>query len=254
MYLVTSLNNKKQFEVSMNNRIFYPSFIPQALVKLLPYLSVTLGVTIVTAIFSIALSVILVKAQIGKNVIAKKVAKVYVGALRCTPAIVLLFIVFYGIPKLFLLFKIDVNFWPKAIFVIIALTLLYAANLSEIFRAALETLGKGQYEAAVSIGLTNFQAYRRIVIPQVLKIALPNLGNSFISLLKEGSLAYTIGFVDLIGKGNRIIALNFGAYAIETYIALALIYWSLTLIFEAIFKYFEKKFSFKQTVANGDEQ
>ncbi|MBR6341107.1 MAG: amino acid ABC transporter permease, partial [Treponema sp.] len=72
---------------------------------------------------------------------------------------------------------------------------------------------------------------------------LPNLGNSMIALLKEGSLAFTIGLIDIMGKGNLIISLNFGAYGIETYIALAIIYWVLTLVIEQVFKLAEKKFS-----------
>lgn len=225
----------------MEHRIFYLSYIPVAFVKLLPYLGVTLGITFLSAVTALLLSAFIVKASMGKNRSANLIARWYVEALRCTPAIVLLFIVFFALPQFLLFFGININFWPKAVFVVTTLTLLYGANLSEVFRSALLTLGKGQYEAAISIGMSDFQAYRRIVIPQVFKIALPNLGNSFISLLKEGSLAYTIGFVDLMGQGNLIIARNFGAYAIETYIALALIYWTLTFAAERSFKFAEKK-------------
>ena len=71
----------------------------------------------------------------------------------------------------------------------------------------------------------------------------PNLGNSLIALLKEGSLAYTIGLVDVMGKGNLFISMNFGAYAVETYTALAFIYWMLTISIEQIFGRLEKHFS-----------
>ena len=83
----------------------------------------------------------------------------------------------------------------------------------------------------------------RIVIPQAFVIAIPNLGNSLIALLKEGSLAYTIGLIDMMGSGNLIISRNYGAYALETYIALAIIYWGLTLLIENLFKFLEKQFS-----------
>ena len=150
---------------------------------------------------------------------------------------------FYGLPRLFLAFGIDLNFWPKAFFVIVALSLLYAASLSEVIRSAYLAVGKGQYEAAVSVGLTEFQAIRRIVFPQAFVVALPNLGNSLVSLLKEGSLAYAIGLIDVMGAGNLLISRNMGAYAIETYVALALIYWIATIILENLFKLLEKKFS-----------
>ena len=80
-------------------------------------------------------------------------------------------------------------------------------------------------------------------MPQALVSALPNLGNSFILLMKEGALAYTIGIVDIMGKGQLIIGRNLGGYSIETYIALAGIYWLLTLAIEMAFKWAEEKLS-----------
>lgn len=141
------------------------------------------------------------------------------------------------------LFDVNINFWPKMFFVIIALTLLYSAQLAEIIRSALEAIGPGQFEAGISIGLTPFQTMTRIVIPQAFVVALPNLGNSLIALLKEGSLAFTIGLIDVMGSGNLIISRNYGAYALETYIALAIVYWGLTLIIERTFCYLEKRYS-----------
>lgn len=235
----------------MEYRIFYIEYIPIALMKLLPYLRVTLGITAVTVLFALALSTLIVRGRLSKNRVANKMAQGYVGALRCTPSIVLLFIVFFGLPQVLLGFGININFWPKAVFVVVALTLLYAANLSEIFRGALDTLGKGQYEAAISMGLTDFQAYTRIVLPQVFKIALPNLGNSYIALLKEGSLAYTIGLVDLMGQGSLIIARNYGGYTIETYIALAIIYWALTILSEQAFRLLERIVSVRSVKKGG---
>lgn len=232
----------------MESRIFYPSYILTAFKKLLPFLEMTFGIVLGTIVIALLLSILIVKGRLSKNKVAVKIASGYVGALRCTPSIVLLFIVFYGLPRLFLAFGIDLNFWPKAFFVIVALSLLYAASLSEVIRSAYLAVGKGQYEAAVSVGLTEFQAIRRIVFPQAFVVALPNLGNSLVSLLKEGSLAYTIGLIDVMGAGNLLISRNMGAYAIETYVALALIYWIATIILENLFKFLEKKFSVGRNV------
>ena len=79
------------------------------------------------------------------------------------------------------------------------------------------------------------------MVPQGVVIALPNLGNSLIALFKEGSLAFTIGLIDMMGQGNLIISRNYGAYSLETYLALAVIYWSLTLIIERVFRTLEKR-------------
>ena len=81
------------------------------------------------------------------------------------------------------------------------------------------------------------------MLPQGLVVALPNLGNSLISLFKEGSLAFTIGLIDMMGAGNLIISRNYGAYSLETYLALAAIYWAITLIIEQIFLRLEKHYS-----------
>lgn len=226
------------------NRPFSFQQILISLEKILPFLGVTFEVMLGTILLGLFLSIIIVKQNYSKKKIWNHISKVYVHVLRCTPSIVLLFIIFYGIPKLvYLISGTDINFWPKIIFVVIALSLLYSAQLAEIIRASLESVGRGQYEAAISLGISPLRAMTRIVIPQALVAALPNLGNSFIALLKEGSLAYTIGLIDVMGKGNLIISLNYGGYALETYIALAIVYWVVTLIIEFTFKLLEKRFS-----------
>ena len=162
--------------------------------------------------------------------------------MRCTPSIVLLFIVFYGLPKLMeAAFRYDMNELHRAVFAIITFTLLFGAYISEVFRAAYTAVPRGQYEAAVSAGLTPFQAFRHVILGQAALVALPNFGNATINLLKEGSLAYTIGLIDMIGKGNLIIAQNFGAYGIEVYLAALLIYWVLVLLLEQVFALVEKR-------------
>lgn len=226
------------------NRPFSVEQIFNSLVKILPFLGVTLQVVLGTVVLGLSLAILVVRQKYSKHKFWNAFADTYIHILRCTPSIVLLFIVFYGIPKLFLVaFGVNINFWPKIIFVVIALSLLYSAQLAEIIRSALKAVGPGQYEAALSVGLSPFAAMFRIVIPQAFVVALPNLGNSLIALLKEGSLAYTIGLIDAMGKGNLIISLNYGGYALETYIALAIIYWSLTIIIENVFKLLEKRFS-----------
>ena len=165
-------------------------------------------------------------------------------AFRCTPSIVMLFIIFYGLPNLFwALFKVDINDWAKAFYVITALGLLFSASAAEIMRSSYLAVPAGQREAALTCGLTEEQSFVRILLPQAFVVSLPNFGNSFIALLKEGSLAFTIGLIDVMGKGNLIISVNFGGYALETYTALAIIYWVLTFLLEQLFKVIEKRFS-----------
>lgn len=226
------------------NRPFSPIYIVKGFLGVITHIGVTFGVVAGTVVIGLFLAILLVKGRLSRHKVFHYIASSYVYVLRCTPSIVLLFIVFYGLPKFMMVcFGVNMNFWPKIIFVVISLSLLYASSLSEIMRSSYLSVGKGQYEAAIAIGLTPFQALYRIVVPQAFVVALPNLGNSLISLLKEGSLAYTIGLIDIMGAGNLFISRNYGGYAIETYIALAIIYWGLTLITEKSFSILEKRFS-----------
>ncbi len=226
------------------NRPFSPVQIWNSFLKIIPYAPVTFGVVLGTIILGMALAILLFIQGRSKKRFVRSLASSYINVIRCTPSIVLLFIVYYGIPKLALgLFGLDLNFTSKLVYVVISLSLIYSATLSEIIRSAYLALGRSQYEAALSIGLTPFQAVRRIMLPQGLVIALPNLGNSLISLFKEGSLAFTIGLIDMMGAGNLIISRNYGAYSLETYIALAIIYWLITLLLEGLFLKLEKHYS-----------
>ena len=225
-------------------RPFSPVQIYKSFLTIIPYLGITFAVVLGTIILGMALAILLFAQKQSKKGWARALADGYINIIRCTPSIVLLFIVYYGIPKLALgLFGLDLNFSSKIIYVIISLSLLYSASLAEIIRSAYLALGRSQYEAALSIGLTPLQAICRVMLPQGIVVALPNLGNSLISLFKEGSLAFTIGLIDMMGAGNLIISRNYGAYSLETYIALAIIYWALTLIIEQIFLRLEKHYS-----------
>ena len=191
------------------NRPFSPVQIYNSFLKIIPYAGITFGVVLGTIVLGMALAVLLFAQKQSKKRWVRALADGYINVIRCTPSIVLLFIVYYGIPKIALgLLDVDLNFSSKIIYVIISLSLIYSATLSEIIRSAYLALGKAQYEAALSVGLSPLQAVWHIMIPQGLVVALPNLGNSLISLFKEGSLAFTIGLIDMMGAGNLIISRN----------------------------------------------
>ena len=225
----------------METRAFDIGMIAQVLPDLLTYLDVTLLVALVSIALGSLLGGLLAWANLSGTAPLRWAALSYVYVMRCTPSIVLLFIVFYGLPKLMeAAFRYDMNELHRAVFAIITFTLLFSAYISEVFRAAYTAVPRGQYEAAVSAGLTPFQSFRHVILGQAALVALPNFGNATINLLKEGSLAYTIGLIDMIGKGNLIIAQNFGAYGIEVYLAALLIYWVLVLLLEQVFAAVEK--------------
>lgn len=212
----------------MEGRPFSVEVMLESIPVLLPYLLVTLWVGIASIAAGSFLGALLTWAKLGGGTVLRKLAEIYTYVIRCTPSIVLLFVVFYGLPAFIeAYFDYDINEWSRAAFVIVTFTLLFGGYVSEVFRAAYEAIDHGQYEAAVTVGLSPVQAFFHVMLPQAAVVALPNFGNSVINLLKEGALAYTIGLIDLLGKVNLMISKNYGGYGIEFYLASMVIYWVL---------------------------
>ena len=145
-------------------------------------------------------------------------ARVYVSFFRGTPLLVQLFMIYYGLPQL----GIELDPLPAAL---IGFSLNLAAYACEILRAAISSIDRGQWEAAASIGMTRGQAMRRAILPQAARTALPPLGNSFISLVKDTALAATIQVPELFRQAQLITARTFEIFTM--YLAAALIYWVL---------------------------
>lgn len=225
-------------------KYFDINYLWTALPQLLPYLWITLFVAALAVIFGSLLGLVIAVFKLSKNRFLRFLANSYITIMRCTPSIVLLFLVYYGIPAFadyfFGIYLQDVH---TGVFVVITFSLQFAAMMAEVIRSAYLAVDKGQYEAAVSVGLTPLQAMRRIIFPQAVVIALPNFGNGLISVLQEGALAYTIGFIDIVGKANLIIANNYNTHTLEIYIALAVFYWVLSIAIEKFFTKLEKVFS-----------
>lgn len=225
-------------------KYFDISYLWSAFPELLPYLFVTIYVAALAVVVGSIAGLLLAAMKLSQNKWLKILANVYTTVIRCTPSIVLLFLVYYGIPAFAEnLFGIYLNDVHTGVFVVITFALQFAAMMSEVIRSAYLSIDKGQFEAAVSVGLTPFQAYRRIIFPQAFVVALPNFGNGLIAVLQEGALAYTIGFIDIVGKANLIIAGNYNTHTLEIFIALAIIYWMLSLVIEKVFSLLEKAFS-----------
>ena len=195
--------------------------------KLLPYLKVTFLYVAASLILGLLVGVILTWFKLGKNSILKAIGVGYTAIFRSVPPVVLLFLVYYGLP-----FVVHVNPSNRLFYVCVTLILLSSASISEIMRSSYCSVPQGQYEAGMSVGLTGFQTVWRIMLPQAFYFALPNLASSIIGLLKDGSLAFTIGLVDVFGKANLLNNTSFSKYVLEIYIALTLIYWTIAVAVE----------------------
>lgn len=224
---------------------FQIQYLFKYFLKILPYLKVTIEYAGLSLLFGLIFGSILAAFKLQKNKVLKYFGVVYTAIFRSVPPVVLLFLVYYGLPQLLLnLFGIDIQNEEKILYVIITISILSMVSLSEVIRSAYISIDKGQYEAAISTGLLPVQAMIRIVIPQMIYVALPSIGNIVIYLIKEGSLGFTIGLVDVFGKANSLNQNSYSNYILEIYVALALIYWFSSIILERALKLIEKRVSF----------
>ncbi|CAM4029483.1 amino acid ABC transporter permease [Mesobacillus zeae] len=176
----------------------------------------TIPLAMITFACGLILAVITALARLSAKKIWRMAARFYVSAIRGTPLLVQLFILFYGLPTI----GVVIDPWPSAI---IGFSLNIGAYGSEIIRAAILSIPKGQWEAGYSIGLTYRQALVRIVLPQAARVSLPPLSNTFISLVKDTSLASLILVTEMFRKAQEIATTNYEFLLL--YSEAALIYW-----------------------------
>ncbi|MFL2099225.1 amino acid ABC transporter permease [Desemzia sp. FAM 23991] len=216
-------------------------FITNIFPSLIETLPLTIYIVSVTAVLGFLLAVVVTALRIKKMPVISQLLNMYTSFMRSTPGLIHIFIVYYGLPVLFASIGININVISRVTFSIVALVLYNGAFVSEILRPSYLAIPKAQHEAAISVGMTNWQKLTRIIFPQVLPIALPSLGNALIDLLKDTSLLFLIGLVDIMGQADIIIANTLGVYQLEVYVAVALIYWALSVVLEQVMRLLEKK-------------
>lgn len=149
---------------------------------------------------------------------------IYVSFFRGTPLMVQLFIFFFGLPQVFPVLS-QVTAYQAAL---IVMSINASAYISEVMRGSLESVDKGQMEAALSIGMTSFQAYERIVLPQAFKVAIPALGNTLISLVQGTAITFMLGLQDIMGIAKTRAATSYRF--LESFIAVGILYWLITVL------------------------
>ncbi len=208
--------------------------IADVLPTLLQYLPVTLEILVFSILFGMVLGIVVAIPKLLHIPVLKQLVSIYISYIRGTPILVQLFLVFYGIPAVLQSIHIDVTRVDAIYFVIITYTFSNAAAFAEIFRAAILTIDRGQIEAAYSVGLSRMHAFIRIVLPQAIRVAFPNMANTMISSLKDTSLAFSIGVMDMEGRGETLIAST--TRALEIYIALSIVYYVIVVLLENLLK------------------
>lgn len=206
---------------------------------------VALLITIVALFISLPLGFLLALTRLNQLPILNQFSRVYVSFVRGTPVIVQIFIIYNSVPLLLarIFEKYDIQTSVYDInpiwYAFIVFSLNTTAILIEVFRSAINTVSKGQLEAALSVGLTQPQAFRRIIIPQTLVVALPNICTATVNLIKATSLGYAMSLHEITLKAQ--VAANVGYNYVEAYIDIFLVYLILCSVVEYLFKWYEKR-------------
>ena len=211
------------------------AYMLEIIPELLVYIPITLYLAIVSMIIAVAIGVVLSLLLVNKIPVLLQASKLYISFFRGTPVLVQLLMIYFGLPQLFPW----LNSLSAVNAAIIAFSLNTSAYLAEIFRAALISVDKGQTEAAISTGLTYRQAVWGIVLPQAVRNAVPATGNMFIGLIKNSSLAFTIGVTELLAQGKLLATATLQFF--EAYLAVGIIYWGMTIIYSWVQRWYEAR-------------
>lgn len=216
--------------------------------KLLPYIPVTLLLTFGSMILACILGLAAAFVRTNKTPVLSQLATLYILICRALPPMIVLYIVFFGLPMLFMIASNSEmqNIWISSVnpaaYAIIGLGLHTGAYMAEIFRASIQSVPKGQIEAALAMGMTNKQAFLRVILPQAIVFATPMAGNQFLNLLKGTSIAFMITVTEMFGA-STILASNTNLY-LETYLLIAIMYWAISIGFEKVFLSIEYQLSY----------
>ena len=224
--------------------LFRMDLFLEILPQLLQTVPVVIYITLVAFFCGLVIGLVCALIKIHKVPFLRHLISVYISFFRCTPLLVQLFIAYFGFPVLLreinIAFgaNIDIRAITAMHYALVVFSLNTGAYLTETVRSALEAVDSGQREAAQSIGMTGWQTLRRIILPQAFLVALPNLGNMVIMLVKNTSLAFTITLMETMNRARQLAIEH--ARVFEAYIAAALIYWAICLIAEFLAVTLEK--------------
>ncbi|TFC56385.1 amino acid ABC transporter permease [Cryobacterium sp. TMT1-19] len=192
----------------------------------------TIPLALASFTIGLALALGLALMRLSRRRWVSGIARVYISIVRGTPLLVQLFVIFYGLPSLGIL----IDPWPSAV---VAFSLNVGGYAAEVIRAAILSVPKGQWEAAYMIGMSHRRALTRIILPQAARVSVPPLSNTFISLVKDTSLASLILVTELFREAQQVAA--FSQEFMLLYLEAALVYWVICLGLSSVQSVLEKR-------------
>lgn len=190
------------------------TFLPDGILR-------TFQVTLISIFFALIIGLVTGLGRISRVTIVNRIATVYVEVIRGIPLLVQLFYIYFALGRFLSL--------DRMVAAILAMSICYGAYMGEIFRAGIQSIPKGQMEAALALGMSRRQALRLVILPQTMRVILPPIGNEFIALLKDSSLVSIVAVSDLLRRGREYASTTF--FYFEAYTMVALIYLVFTLFF-----------------------
>jgi His/Glu/Gln/Arg/opine family amino acid ABC transporter permease subunit len=206
-------------------------FAPRYLPRLLQGAGVTIQLSVISMVVATALGLLVALGRMGRSRILRGILHSYVEVFRDVPLIVQLLVIYFSLPSVGISLP---AFWAG----VLGLSLNLGAYMSEMFRASILSIETGQREAGLSIGMSHARVYRRVILPQAFRVALPTMGGYFIALLKDCSLVSFIAVNELLRQGSMIIASTFKS--MEVYLLVAVIYFVMSFIASRLVRLVER--------------
>ncbi len=234
-----ALDNTYKFSYTVGEDVYEGDTIAKKSIRktgpVLNGLWVTLKISFFAAILTLFIGIIVSLMKLSSYQFLKDIATVYITIVRGTPLLVQIFLFYFIVANIFELDRFVAG--------VLALGIFFGAYVAEVLRGAIQSIDKGQLEASKSLGISNFQAMRYIILPQAFKRALPTLVGEMIALVKDSSLVSVISITDLTKVGKEIVANTFSPF--ETWIVIALVYLTITSTMSYIGHIIEKKMASK---------
>jgi polar amino acid transport system permease protein len=195
-------------------------------------LKITLNITWISLLLTYVIGLVTALMRLSNSLIARGVARVYLEVARNTPLLVQIFFMYFVVAPI-----LDIDRFTAGI---LALSLFEGSYAAEIYRAGIVAVNKGQWEASYTLGLSTYQSYRYIILPQAIRRILPPLTSQAVSLIKDSSLVSVIAIYEMTMQANEIASETFLVF--EIFFTIAAIYLALALVLSQVVAYFEKRY------------
>ena len=213
----------------------------ELLMQFLKTLPINIIIIILSAALGLLFAVLLTFVRLKRIPVISQLADLYVSFARSVPGLILLFIAYFGIPKVLPLIGLGTYDISPMHAAIISMGFYHSGYISEVFRPAYLAVEKSQHEAADSLGYTPMQKFFRIILPQMIPVALPGYGNALVYLIHDTSLIFAIGIVDIMGTAELSISRSYGTNQILIYLTIALMFSAMCFTTDGLVRKLEKR-------------